>query len=75
MSINLLGQHCVLQDAVIDDLPAQAPPQDSVTVLVLVLVLSPPPHVFEQLPVVQALHAQFPKSSPIIINVFSLKLQ
>ena len=59
MSISLLGQHCVLHDSLIDELPAQVPPQDSVTVFVLVLVLDPPPQDFEQLPYVQELQAQF----------------
>ena len=53
------GQQWVLQSSVIDEPPLHFPPQNSVLIIVLVLVLVPPPHGLVHVSLVQELHWQF----------------
>ena len=56
--IYILGQSSIWQGSCISDSPSHDPLEDSCTFLVRLLVLVPPPQVWEQFPICHSFHSQ-----------------
>ena len=61
----------MLHFSLMDDVPTQDPPKASLMIFSLVLVLTPPPHVFEHSPYFQSSHLQSTRIWQRLICVIS----